>query len=61
MIYEKITIAQSIIFLVVYYNLTLFDILKTTLKSISKQNLLKIYHVDQELSAFSLTDHDPPD
>ena len=30
-------------------------------KSISKQNLIKIYHVVQELSAFSLTDHDWPD
>ena len=40
---------------VAYYYLTAFDILKTTLNCISKQNVMKIYHEAQELSAFSLT------
>ena len=31
------------------------------LKCISKQNLIKLYHAVQELSAFSQSDHDLPD
>ena len=34
---------------VAYYYLTAFYILKTTLKRISKQNVMKIYHEAQEL------------
>ena len=40
-----------------YYFRTLFDIPKTTLRCISKQKLMKIYH----MWLFSLTDNDIPD
>ena len=33
---------------------------QTMLKFITKQNMIKIYHVVQGLSAFLLTDHDKP-
>ena len=36
---------KATFFLIVYYYLTLFDILKTIIKCISKEILIHIYHV----------------
>ena len=46
---KKIILVRVAFCFVVYYYLTSFDILKATLKCKSKPDVMKIYHVAQEL------------